>query len=93
MKYLNIILLLFSSCVNVDNENYKAAENVKNSKVIGEWIADSLSYNLTVDFIKNKKERVPDTIRLFLNKDKTFILENGVVIENKKISQKKYQGY
>lgn len=90
-KKLIILSLIIFGCQFPEKEkNY--ATNVEKKELFGNWKADIHSYNLTVDFSKNKKENARDSISLMLNDNMEFKFENAIYIENGELQQKTFSG-
>lgn len=88
-----LLCFLMISCLGVvDTKNNKPVTKFSQTNLLGEWKADKFSYEYTTDFIKNKKQKLKDSISLLLKTDGTFIFNNGIEILEDSIIQKNYTG-
>ena len=69
----------------IDKSKNKPVTNVSETALYGEWKADKFSYEYNFD-------REEDTIKLRLNSNGSFLLRNGLLMENDTVLQRDFQG-
>ena len=88
-----IICFLFSSCLGVvDKKNNIPVTEINKVDLLGKWKADKFSYEYTIDFLKNEKQLLKDTIYLELKDGKKFYFYNGIIKQDNNLAQGDFTG-